>query len=63
MIVQIMSSDISGCYKILSPVSTGAWLQFLKPFFRLCLPAYALHGAGAATLEEKEEVIILILDP
>lgn len=63
MIMQIMPSDISGCCEILSPVSLGAWLQFLKPSFHLCLPAYALHGAGAATLEEKEEVVILMLDP
>lgn len=62
MIMQIMPSDISGCYKILSSVSMGAWLQFFKPFFHLSLPTYALHGAGAAALEEKEEVIIVMLD-
>lgn len=58
-----MPSDISGCYKFLSPVSMGAWLQFLKPFFHLCLPAYALLDPGAAALKEKEEVIILMLSP
>lgn len=63
MIMQIMPSDISGCYKILSPVSIGAWLQFLKSFFHPCLPPFALHGAGAATLKEKEEVVVLMLDP
>lgn len=55
MIMQIMTSDISGYYKILSPVSMHAWLQFLKPFLHLC--------PGAETPEEKEEVIILMLDP
>lgn len=63
MIMQIMTSDISGYYKIFSPVSMHAWLQFLKPFLHLCLPACALHGPGAETPEEKEEVIILMLDP